>query len=183
MTKDRFVVREQLNDWLCVVPFFSLREEKYSVFVRFVCLSIRLSQKFQIHLMVHLYMKISKWKTRPQLIKYRSKIFVLSYKKSFDISKSLIVSLYRRTDNARARGKKTKGQTTIYKTLHRKQKIEQYESGSGCSGRVGSSCANSCTHLVTNPVISHEWTKDRATLVLAMNELKIEQHLISPWMN
>ena len=101
-------------------------------------------------------MKDTTTKKTQQLIKYRFKIFVLSNKKGFDILKSLIVSLYRRTDNARARGKKTKGQTTIYKTLHRKQKIEQYESGSGCSGRVGSSCANSCTHLVTNPVISHE---------------------------
>jgi hypothetical protein len=33
-----------------------------------------------------------------------------------------------------------------------------------CSGKVSSSCSTSCTHsvnLVTNPVISHEWVKDR----------------------
>jgi hypothetical protein len=33
----------------------------------------------------------------------------------------------RRTDNTMAKGKRTKGQTLIYKTLHRKQKIEQHE--------------------------------------------------------
>jgi hypothetical protein len=33
----------------------------------------------------------------------------------------------RRTDNTMAKRKRTKGQTTIYKTLHRKLKIEQYE--------------------------------------------------------
>ena len=34
----------------------------------------------------------------------------------------------------------------------------------GCSGRVGTSCSTSDTrrvNLVTNPVISHEWGKDR----------------------
>jgi hypothetical protein len=34
----------------------------------------------------------------------------------------------------------------------------------GCSGRVGSSCSTSgtrCVNLVTNPLISHEWGKDR----------------------
>ena len=33
-----------------------------------------------------------------------------------------------------------------------------------CSGRIGSSCYTSCTshvNLVTNPVISYEWGKDR----------------------
>jgi hypothetical protein len=36
-----------------------------------------------------------------------------------------------------------------------------------CSGRVSSSCSTSCTrlvNLVTNPVISHEWGKDREVL-------------------
>ena len=36
--------------------------------------------------------------------------------------KGLSEALNRRTDNTKA-----KGQTTIYKTLHRKQKIEQHE--------------------------------------------------------
>ena len=53
-------------------------------------------------------MKDTTTKKTQQLIKYRSKIFVFSYKKSFDILKILIVSLYRRTDNARAKGKKDK---------------------------------------------------------------------------
>jgi hypothetical protein len=37
-------------------------------------------------------------------------------------------------------------------------------SGAMCSGRVGSSCFTSVSrrvNLVTNPVISHEWGKDR----------------------
>ena len=37
----------------------------------------------------------------------------------------------------------------------------------GCSGRVGSSCSTSGTrrvNLVTNPVISHEWGKNREVL-------------------
>jgi hypothetical protein len=64
-----------------------------------------------------------------------------------------------------AERKKTKGQTTIYKTLHRKINIEQHEphqkSGGElrCSGRVNSSCSTNGTRrvtLVTNhPVISH----------------------------
>jgi hypothetical protein len=33
----------------------------------------------------------------------------------------------RRTDNTMAKSKRRKGQTTIYKTLHRKLKIEQHE--------------------------------------------------------
>jgi hypothetical protein len=33
----------------------------------------------------------------------------------------------RRTDNIMEKRKRTKGQTTIYKTLHRKLKIEQHE--------------------------------------------------------
>jgi hypothetical protein len=37
-----------------------------------------------------------------------------------------------------------------------------------CSGRVSSSCTTRCTYrvnLATNPVISHEWGKDREVLV------------------
>ena len=34
---------------------------------------------------------------------------------------------HRRTDNTMAKRKRTKEQTTIYKTLHRKLKIEQHE--------------------------------------------------------
>ena len=64
-----------------------------------------------------------------------------------------------------AKGKRTKEQTTIYKTLHRKQKIEQYKNptkntgggggGGGvggelrCSRMVSSSCSTSATHRIT----------------------------------
>ena len=37
-------------------------------------------------------------------------------------------SVYRReANNTMAKGKRTKGQTTIFKTLHRKLKIKQHE--------------------------------------------------------
>ena len=59
--------------------------------------------------------------------------------------------------------KRTKEQTTIYKTLHIKQKIEQHElnnsGGPRYSGMVRSSCPTSRIRgvtLVANPVISHE---------------------------
>ena len=42
--------------------------------------------------------------------------------KEFEDTKGVI-----RTDNTMAKGKRTKGQSTIYKTLHIKLKIEQQE--------------------------------------------------------
>ena len=36
-------------------------------------------------------------------------------------------AIYRRTDNTMSKGKGAKGQTTIYKILHRKLNIEQHE--------------------------------------------------------
>jgi len=56
--------------------------------------------------------------------------------------------------------------TTIYKTLHRNLMTEQMNPTCKfrCSGRVNSSCSTCDTHritLVTNPVTSHEWEKDR----------------------
>ena len=58
--------------------------------------------------------------------------------------------------------KTTNGQTMIYKTLNRKQKIEKHELTKSqwltqCSGRIGSSCSTSGTRrvtLVTKSVIS-----------------------------
>ena len=48
------------------------------------------------------------------------------HKKSLKISKGYSESLHRRrTDNTMANRKRTKGQTTIYKTQHRKLKIYQ----------------------------------------------------------
>ena len=54
---------------------------------------------------------------------------------------------------------KEKGQTTIYKTLHRKQKIEQRKPIKTwgelmCSGSVSSSCSTNGTRCVTLLVIS-----------------------------
>jgi len=58
----------------------------------------------------------------------------------------------------RKKEKRTKGQTTIYKILHEKPKIEQYELYQNrCSGRVSSSCStNGIRHdtVVTYPVLS-----------------------------
>ena len=68
-----------------------------------------------------------------------------------------------------AKRKSTKWHTTIYKTLHRKLKIDQHEhhSNSGelmCSEGVSSSCSTSgirCVVPVANPVISHEYGEER----------------------
>jgi hypothetical protein len=55
----------------------------------------------------------------------RSPIYTSSNKKSLKIPKGQSESVYRRrTDNTMAKRKSAKGQTTIYKTLHRKLKIE-----------------------------------------------------------
>ena len=71
------------------------------------------------------------------------------------------------------KGKGTKGQTTIYKTLRNKTKdgVTRTPLKPGdelrCSGRAGSSCSASGTcrvNLVTNPVISRESVKDREVL-------------------
>jgi hypothetical protein len=53
---------------------------------------------------------------------------VLFHNKSLKIPKVQSQSINRRrTDNTMAKGKTTKGQTTIYKTLHRKLKVEHHE--------------------------------------------------------
>jgi hypothetical protein len=56
--------------------------------------------------------------------------------------------------------KRTKGQTMIYKTLHRKLNVEPHLKPKVNSESVISSCSTSGTlhgHLVTtNPVIGHE---------------------------
>ena len=50
------------------------------------------------------------------------------YKKSLKIPKGQSESVYRRrTENTMAKRKSTKGQTTIYKTLQRKLKIQPHE--------------------------------------------------------
>jgi hypothetical protein len=78
-----------------------------------------------------------------------------------------------RTDIAMAKWKRRKGQTMLYKTLlHRKLKIVQHEQHKTddelrCSGRVSTSCSTSGSrrvYLATNPVISHEWEKNRMWL-------------------
>ena len=72
----------------------------------------------------------------------------------------------------------SKGQTTLYKTLHRKLKIEQHEPTKTWgqlrySGRAISSCSTGGTRrvtLVTNPLISHECSLfvDRCLSVFAV---------------
>ena len=58
--------------------------------------------------------------------------------------------------------KRTKEQTTIYITLHRKQKIGQHKLNNG--GMVSSSCPTRRITLVANPVISHECGQEREML-------------------
>ena len=75
----------------------------------------------------------------------------------------------RRTGNTMVKGKRTTGQTTIYKTIRKNlgSSITSHtENGSerGCSGRVSMSCSTGDTRRatrVTTPVISQELGKDR----------------------
>jgi hypothetical protein len=54
-------------------------------------------------------------------------VMVAYYKKSWNIPKVYSESLFlRMTDHTMTKRKRAKGQTTIYKTLHRKQKNEQH---------------------------------------------------------
>ena len=48
-------------------------------------------------------------------------------KDEFEDTQRIIISVNRRTDDTMAKRKRTKGQTTIYKTLHRNLKIKQHE--------------------------------------------------------
>jgi hypothetical protein len=71
----------------------------------------------------------------------------------------------RRTDNIMDKRKRKKGQTTIYKALHRKLMIEQYEPLENgceltCSGweiNFWSTYVTRRVTLATNLVISDEW--------------------------
>jgi hypothetical protein len=68
--------------------------------------------------------------------------------------------------NAMTKRKNTKEQTMIYKTLHRKLKIEQTELTGNeliCYEIGGNSCSTATRRitLLTNPVISHGRGKDR----------------------
>ena len=75
----------------------------------------------------------------------------------------------RMIENIMAKWKRTKGQTTIYKTLHRKLNLAHRQPVDElmCSGRVScfcSTCANRRVTLVSNSVISHKRGKDREML-------------------
>jgi hypothetical protein len=62
-----------------------------------------------------------------------------------------------RTDNTIAKRKSTKGQTTIYKALHRKQKIEQLKTRSefGCSRKMSSIYSTSSRNLIRRIDTAH----------------------------
>jgi hypothetical protein len=61
--------------------------------------------------------------------------------------------------------KKDKRTNNDLQNIHKaKDRVTRTTPKPGCSGRVGSSCSTSSTrrvYLVTKPVISHEWEKDR----------------------
>ena len=66
-----------------------------------------------------------------------------------------------------AKGKRTKGQTTIYNTQKTKDRVTWTPLNTGgelrCFGRVNSSCSTSGTrriNVVTKPVISHKCEKN-----------------------
>ena len=78
-------------------------------------------------------------------------------------------TVYRRTDNTMAKEKVQKDkQRSTKHTYKTKDRVTRTPLKTGdelrCSGRVSSSCSTSGTrraNLVTNPVISREWGKDR----------------------
>ena len=74
--------------------------------------------------------------------------------KSLRIPKGKSISVNRRTDSTMAKRKKAKGQATIYKTLHRNQKIEKL----GWTQVLTSGIRR--VTLGTNRVIRHEWEKE-----------------------
>jgi hypothetical protein len=79
-----------------------------------------------------------------------------SKKRCLKIPEGLSEVVNQRTDNSMAKRKRTKGQTMIWKTLHRKLKTINNQ---GYYGRVSGSCFTIGTRhvtLVTNLVISHE---------------------------
>ena len=101
-----------------------------------------------------------------------------------------------------AKMKRTKGQTTFYKTLHIKLKIDQQEPHSNigerrCSGRVGSSCSTSVTNrvnlqntthttkdLVTRTSLKHWWTRvlwKGRQFLLNIGELMCSGRVGSSW--
>ena len=62
----------------------------------------------------------------------------------------------------------------IYKTLHRKLKIEQHELM--CSGKISSSCSISGTRRatrVTNPMVSHECDYDKRKISVVICDTDI----------
>lgn len=68
-----------------------------------------------------------------------------------------------------AKRTRPKAQKFIYKTLHRKLKIEQHKlcfkraATVRCSGRGGNTCSKygkHCVTLITYPVMNHEWRND-----------------------
>jgi hypothetical protein len=59
------------------------------------------------------------------LMSYRLVMEIIGIRKVWQYQ--TVEAINRRTDNTIAKRKKTKGQTTIYKTLYRKLKIDQHE--------------------------------------------------------
>ena len=87
------------------------------------------------------------------------------YKKSLKIPKGQSESVHRRrTDNTMTKNKQRSTKHT-HKTEDRVTRTPLKTAGElRCYGRVSSSCSISGTprvNLVTNPVTSHEWGKDR----------------------
>jgi hypothetical protein len=75
-----------------------------------------------------------------------------------------------------AKRKRTKGQTMIYKTLHRKLKIEQHGGELMCSGRVNSffsPCGTRCVTLVTSFSLTVENGAAQSVKILIPMDIKV----------
>jgi len=104
-----------------------------------------------------------------QFIEFQIVANLVPMQEQFEDTKWVIRNRKLKDSQHNGQRKMTKGQTTVYKTLHRKLKIEQrepikYRGELRCSGRISSSCSTSDTcrvTLVKNPVISLECGNDR----------------------
>jgi hypothetical protein len=93
-------------------------------------------------------------------------------------TKGQSASVYRRTDNTMAKWKVQKDkQRSTKHTYQTKDRVTRTSLKTGgelrCSGRIGSSCSTSGTchvNLLTHPVISREWGKDREVFATSGTE-------------
>ena len=113
------IVRYCAPLFLKTINYFSVAVPKYIASTTVVIAAIIINKTIIIAYFV-------KKKNYESIFKKRNLLALLE-KLEDKIPKGQSEAVYRCTDNTMANTKRTKGQTLIYKTLHRKQRIEQCE--------------------------------------------------------